>query len=62
MDRHDIALDGTAFHIPKVDNITFSALALVSKAAPYSPHREQSVDGDNIGFTITDTISGRRLF
>jgi len=62
VDRHDIALDGTAFHIPKVDNITFSALALVSKAAPYSPHREQSVDGDNIGFTITDTISGRRLF
>ena len=62
VDRKDIALDGAQFEIPKAEGIRFSALPLASKAAPYSPHREQSVVGDNIGLTITDTVSGRRLF
>lgn len=62
VDRKGIALDGAQFEIPKVDGIHFSALPLASKAAPYSPHREQSVAGDNIGLTITDKLSGRRLF
>ncbi|NJD36666.1 MAG: pyrroloquinoline quinone biosynthesis protein PqqB [Betaproteobacteria bacterium] len=62
VDRKSIALDGAQFEIPKVEGIHFSALPLASKAAPYSPHREQSVAGDNIGLTITDKVSGRRLF
>src|SRR5487761_2583326 len=62
VDRRAVSFDGSAFEIPKVDGITFSALSLASKAAPYSPHREQSVPGDNIGLTITDKVSGRRTF
>lgn len=62
VDRKNVALDGTPFALPKVDGLSFSALPLASKAAPYSPHREESVDGDNIGLTITDQASGRRLF
>ena len=62
VDRHDIPLDGTPFAMPKVPGIEFSVLPLSSKAAPYSPHREASVDGDNVGVSITDQRSGRKLF
>jgi pyrroloquinoline quinone biosynthesis protein B len=37
-------------------------LPLSSKAAPYSPHREQPVPGDNIGVSITDRRRGTTLF
>jgi len=62
IDRQHIPLDGTPFRMPKVPGIEFSALPLSSKAAPYSPHREASVAGDNVGVTITDLNSGRKLF
>ncbi|RTL57885.1 MAG: pyrroloquinoline quinone biosynthesis protein PqqB [Rhodocyclaceae bacterium] len=62
VDRHPVPLDGSPFAMDKVAGLSFSALPLTSKAAPYSPHREQSVDGDNIGLTITDQASGKRLF
>lgn len=61
VDRHRIALDGTPFEVPGISGLSFRALPLASKAAPYSPHREQSVPGDNIGITITDR-RGMRLF
>ena len=62
VDRHAIALDGAAFAVPGVAGLGFRALPLSSKAAPYSPHRERPVPGDNIGMLITDTLSGRRVF
>ena len=62
VDRQAVPLDGTAFAMLKVAGLEFSVLPLASKAAPYSPHREASVDGDNIGVTITDQRSGRKLF
>ena len=62
VDRHAIALDGAAFTVPGVAGLGFRALPLSSKAAPYSPHRERPVPGDNIGMLITDTLSGRRVF
>ncbi len=62
VDRQHIPLDGTPFPMPRVPGIEFSALPLSSKAAPYSPHREASVAGDNVGVTITDLNSGRKLF
>ena len=60
--RERIALDGAAFAVPGVDGLSFRALPLQSKAAPYSPHREAPVPGDNIGMTITDSRSGKRVF
>jgi pyrroloquinoline quinone biosynthesis protein B len=62
VDRKTVPLDGTPFTVDKVQGVEFSAMSLLSKAAPYSPHREQSVDGDNIGLTLTDTVSGKKVF
>lgn len=61
--RHRIVPDGaTVFTIPGVEGLRFTATALKSKAPPYSPHREQSRPGDNIGVSIEDDRSGKRLF
>jgi pyrroloquinoline quinone biosynthesis protein B len=60
--RRRIALDGTAFEVPGVAGLTFRAVPLASKAAPYSPHRDAPVAGDNIGVTIVDEHSGGRVF
>ena len=60
--RERIALDGTAFEIPGVSGLSLRALPLRSKAAPYSPHRENPVPGDNIGMLVTDHARGTTLF
>ena len=60
--RHRIALDDTPFAVPGVADLEFHALPLSSKAAPYSPHREQPVEGDNIGMRMLDRASGKRVF
>lgn len=60
--RHAVPLDGSAFAVPGVEGLALRAMPLSSKAAPYSPHREASVDGDNIGMTLQDTATGRRAF
>ena len=60
--RERIGLDGAAFSIPGVPGISLRALPLRSKAAPYSPHREMPVPGDNIGLIVTDLGKGTTLF
>jgi pyrroloquinoline quinone biosynthesis protein B len=60
--RQRIALDGAAFQIPGVPTLTLRALPLPSKAAPYSPHREHPVTGDNIGVIIRDVARGTGVF
>ncbi len=60
--RQTITLDGMPFAVPGADGLRFRPLPLSSKAAPYSPHRENPVPGDNIGITVEDTATGRRLF
>ena len=60
--RERIALDGTAFEVPGVAGLSFRALPLRSMAAPYSPHREHPVPGDNIGISVSDRRSGKTLF
>jgi len=62
VDRHRITLDGAAFRIPGAAGLAFRAMPLSSKPAPYSPHREQPVDGDNIGMLITDVARGSSVF
>ncbi|MDL9997865.1 pyrroloquinoline quinone biosynthesis protein PqqB [Variovorax sp. J22P240] len=62
VDRHRIALDGGSFAVTGVADLSFRALPLSSKAAPYSPHRDRPVPGDNIGILISDDRSGRRAF
>lgn len=60
--RERIVPDGTAFAVPRAEGLVFRAFALASKAAPYSPHRDAPVPGDNIGMLITDRGSGRSAF
>ena len=62
VDRHRIQPDGTPFEIPGLAPLVFRAIALSSKAAPYSPHRDAPEPGDNIGLLVTDPRSGRTLF
>ena len=50
------------FQIPGADGLTFSAFPLKSKAPPYSPHRDNPHEGDNIGMRISDNRSGRSVF
>jgi pyrroloquinoline quinone biosynthesis protein B len=60
--RHSLPLSGQEFRIAGADGLRFAAVALSSKAPPYSPHRDRPQPGDNIGVTILDERSGRRLF
>ena len=60
--RQRIALDGSPFQVPGVADLSFRALPLSSKAAPYSPHRDRPVPGDNIGMLVTDTRRGTSAF
>jgi pyrroloquinoline quinone biosynthesis protein B len=60
--RETVQPDGTPFAVRGVPGIELRAFALASKAAPYSPHRERPVAGDNIGLLLTDVASGRRAF
>jgi pyrroloquinoline quinone biosynthesis protein B len=62
VDRRALPIDGTSFDVAGVPHLRFHALPLRSKAAPYSPHREQPVAGDNIGVSITDSRCGTTLF
>ena len=52
----------TAVHIPGIEGIRFTPMALKSKAPPYSPHRDQPQAGDNLGLIIEDIASGKKLF
>jgi pyrroloquinoline quinone biosynthesis protein B len=59
---HEIPIDGTPFAVDGIDGVSFSALALTSKAPPYSPHREAPHPGDNIGLVVKQEQTGRQLF
>ncbi|MGH8717951.1 MAG: pyrroloquinoline quinone biosynthesis protein PqqB [Burkholderiales bacterium] len=63
LDWHDIPVErGSEFSIAGAEGLKFSPVALKSKAPPYSPHRDDPHEGDNIGMQITDLKSGRSLF
>jgi pyrroloquinoline quinone biosynthesis protein B len=50
------------FRVIGAEHLQFTSVPLKSKAPPYSPHRNNPHEGDNIGMCITDTRSGRNLF
>ena len=58
VDRRRIELQ-QEFRVDSVDHVAWRALPVASKPAPYSPHREAPVDGDNLALVITDETSGR---
>ncbi|WP_438970983.1 pyrroloquinoline quinone biosynthesis protein PqqB [Methylophaga sp.] len=62
INHHEIATDESSFTIPSAEGIVFTPVPLKSEAPPYSPHRHNTVPGDNIGMKIEDTRTGKNLF
>ena len=62
VNHHPIASDGGGFSIPGIDDIRLYAHALKSKAPPYSPHRHDPHDGDNIGVIVEQISTGKKLY
>lgn len=58
--REAIVPDGRPFTVPGAEGLVLRAFALASKAAPYSPHRDAPVPGDNIGMLVSE--GGRSVF
>ncbi len=52
----------TKFEIPVMPSYEFYAHSLISNAPPYSSYRDQPRKGDNIGVTVVNKNSGKRLF
>ncbi len=59
---HEVNTGQKPFIIPKADNLIFTAVPLKSEAPPYSPHRHNTVLGDNVGYKVEDTSTGKNLF
>lgn len=53
---------GRTFEAEGIDGIRITAVPLSSKAPPFSPHRHDPHEGDNIGIQLEDTRSGKKLF
>lgn len=62
VNHHPLPLDGSGFMIPGFESLRFYSHSLKSKAPPYSPHRHDPHDGDNIGVIIEDTTTGKKIY
>jgi pyrroloquinoline quinone biosynthesis protein B len=57
IDRRNMTPDGREFTVDGVAGVSWHALAVASKPAPYSPHRAVPVVGDNVALVIADADS-----
>lgn len=62
IEHHPVPLDGGSFEIPGIADLRFYSHALKSKAPPYSPHRHDPHEGDNIGVMIEQISTGKRVY
>ncbi len=53
---------GQSFNVPCAPSLTVTAIPLLSNAPPYSPRRNKTHPGDNVGLFIEDTRTGATLF
>ncbi len=53
---------GSTFQVEGINDIRITAVPLSSKAPPFSPHRHDPHEGDNIGIQLEDTRTGKKLF
>jgi pyrroloquinoline quinone biosynthesis protein B len=58
VEHRELKCDGTRFAIDGIEGVHWRALAVASKPAPFSPHREAPVPGDNVALVIGDAASG----
>jgi len=59
VDRRRIDLNGAGFAVDAVPGVRWHALPVAGKPAPYSPHRDAPVSGDNLALVIQDEITGK---
>jgi pyrroloquinoline quinone biosynthesis protein B len=60
---HEVPTErGSSFPVIGAEELTFTAVPSKSNAPPYSPHRDNPLEGDNIGMRIADPRSGKVLF
>ncbi len=62
VNHHSVPVDGSSFNIPAIADLRFYTQALKSKAPPYSPHRHDPHQGDNIGVIIEQISTGKKVF
>ncbi len=62
VNHHSVPVDGSSFTVPGIDDLRFYTQALKSKAPPYSPHRHDPHEGDNIGVIIEQISTGKKVF
>lgn len=62
VNHHPIPLDGGSFTIPGIEGLRFYSHSLQSKAPPYSPHRHDPHEGDNIGVMIESLTTGKKVY
>ena len=62
VDRQRIGLEGEPFQVDGVAGVSWRALPVPSKPAPFSPNRDAPIPGDNLALTITDEVTGRSAF
>ncbi|MFA5984660.1 MAG: pyrroloquinoline quinone biosynthesis protein PqqB [Methylococcaceae bacterium] len=62
INHHAVPIDGGSFSIPEIEDLRFYTQALKSKAPPYSPHRHDPHEGDNIGVIIEQISTGKKVF
>jgi pyrroloquinoline quinone biosynthesis protein B len=61
IDRRRMSADGPEFAVDGVEGVSWRALAVASKPAPYSPHRDRPVLGDNVALVIGDAHTARTV-
>lgn len=59
---HQVFPRGDGFSVTGAEHLVFKPFPLKSKAPPYSPHRNDPHEGDNLGMRVTDTRNGKTLF
>lgn len=59
---HEVRTDESDFTMPHAPGLTFTAVPLQSEAPPFSPHRHNTVPGDNIGVRVVEQATGKKLF
>jgi pyrroloquinoline quinone biosynthesis protein B len=59
VERRRVDAAGVEFAVEGVAGVTWRALAVASKPAPYSPHRAVPAAGDNVALIVGDRASGR---
>jgi pyrroloquinoline quinone biosynthesis protein B len=59
IERRTMTPDGREFSVAGAPGVSWRALAVPSKPAPYSPHREAPRPGDNVALVIRDSATQR---